>query len=160
MTTTKKHIQRNLPIDTSYKLIESYYSSIEESGCSCDNCGRLISNIAVVQDTKRGVQYNVGMDCAGTLTGIKGDFNYEWLHKIYFNEAKSARAAVMKMIKRGATEVTAKTFAAGEGFYKEEGAGMWSTNGDDVRQHRNWKQYPASSWLKYVYPMIKDILTA
>jgi hypothetical protein len=159
MATTKKTIKRNLPIDTTYTLVESFYRSLEDGGCSCDNCGRLISNIAVVKDNTRGVQYNVGMDCAGTLTGIQGNYEFEWIHKIYFNEAKSARAAMMKMIKRGATIVKAKTFKVGEGFFKEEGAGMWSTDGTDVRMHRNFKQYPASTWGKYVYPMIKDLVT-
>jgi hypothetical protein len=160
MATTKRVIKRNLPVDTTYELVESFYISLADGGCSCDNCGRLISNVAVVKDQKRNKQYSVGMDCAGTLTGIKDDFDFNFIHQSYFNDAKSARAAIKKMIKNGATEIKAKTFAAGEGFYKEEGAGMWSTSGNDTRKHTNWKQYTASSWTKYVLPMIKDLLTA
>lgn len=147
--------QYNLPITTTYKLISSYYSSIEESGTCCENCGRLIANIAVIE-SKEGNKHVVGMDCAATLSGIKGDFNFEYIHKANFNTAKQARTLLLKHIKEGKVKsLEFKTFTDDKNFYKEIGAGKWEF--EYLSGGYNWKQYPANVWINYVLPMIKDL---
>lgn len=64
---TKNIIQRNLPLDVKYILIDKSYLSIENGGgCSCDNCGKLITNVATIKNESNKV-YNVGFDCLETF---------------------------------------------------------------------------------------------
>lgn len=65
MTTTKKIIQRNLPLNVKYTLIDKKYISILDGGCVCENCFKPISNIATVK-SEIGM-YNVGFDCMETF---------------------------------------------------------------------------------------------
>jgi len=59
--------QRNLPLETKYFLIDKKYIPLENSsGCGCDNCGRLIANIATVK-SEEGKIYNIGFDCLETV---------------------------------------------------------------------------------------------
>jgi len=94
---SKKIIRRNLPINESYNLIDSYYSSMD-NGCSCENCNKIIANIAVIKNSD-GKVFNVGLDCAETLTNLKG------LQSALanFNEAKALRAKVNKAKKENKT---------------------------------------------------------
>ena len=63
----KTIIQRNLPLDTKYSLIDKHYSSlIDGNGTICENCGRLIANIATVK-SGNGKVYNIGFDCLETF---------------------------------------------------------------------------------------------
>lgn len=91
----KKVIRRNLPINDKYVLINSFYLGIE-NGVFCDNCNKNISNIAVIKNTENKV-YNVGLDCAETLTHLDGLF----LAKADFDEAKGIRAKINKAKKEG-----------------------------------------------------------
>jgi hypothetical protein len=62
----KKIVKRHLPLDVKYTCIDKKYISIlDGSGCSCDNCGKLIANIATVKSVN-GV-YNIGFDCLETF---------------------------------------------------------------------------------------------
>lgn len=156
-TTAKKVIARALPINTTYKILSSYYLSIEEGGGRCcENCGRLITNIAEIE-SKEGNKYLVGMDCAGTLSGISGNFDFEYIHKANFAAAKAARAAIVKAIKQGKVKnLTASSSINTGNFYKEIGAGMWEY--EFISGGYNWKQYPREVWQNYVFPMIKDLI--
>lgn len=64
---TKKIIQRNLPLDTKYNLIDKKYTSLIDSvGICCHNCNKLISNIATVK-SEAGNVYMIGFDCLETI---------------------------------------------------------------------------------------------
>ena len=56
--------RRNLPINIKYNLV----SITEHSDCPgvCENCGKLIVNIATIDNGIR--RYDVGLDCAETLS--------------------------------------------------------------------------------------------
>lgn len=152
---TKRVIQRNLPITTTYKILGSKYISMEDGGVCCDNCGKFITNIAEIE-SKEGQRYNVGMDCAATLSGIKDDFNFNYVHKANFTTAKGVRALLLKYIKDGKIkELTFKTYEDDKNFFKEVGAGCWDAA--LIPHGYNWKQYPKEVWNNYVLPMIKDL---
>jgi hypothetical protein len=154
---SKKLIQRNLSLlATTYTILGSWYSSLEDNPQTCANCGRVICNIAEVQDAD-GNKFMVGMDCAETLVGVKDSFDFSHIHKACFAQAKQARAKLLKAKKEGATNFSAKTFTDTNNFYKQIGSGKWDyslPNGG-----ANWKQYPAEVWGNYVLPMIKDLVT-
>lgn len=63
----KTIIKRNLDLSVNYTLIDKKYIPIEQSigAYCCDNCGKLIANIATVK-SKNGT-YNIGFDCLETL---------------------------------------------------------------------------------------------
>lgn len=159
----KRVIQRNLPINQTYTLLETYYSSIEDSATCCDNCGRLISNIAkIIGDNDKLIRH-IGIDCAETLSSIRDNLFFE----LYaFQAGKSARASILKIIKKakeqGVTlEICVQTFSSGEGYYKEAGSGMYRItpiNGS-FSNYRTWKQYPKHQWETHVLPMIKEFVT-
>ena len=92
----KKVIKQQLPIQ-SYKLIDSY-SLGDSDYLVCENCGKAIKNIGVVQGSD-GKTYHVGMDCAETLTGI-GEMDIEYYSQ-GFVQAKSLRAKIRKYQKQG-----------------------------------------------------------
>ncbi len=151
---SSKVIQRSLPITTTYKIVGSYYKSIEDGGGCCENCSKIISNIAEIENAE-GNKYSVGMDCAATLSGIKGEFDFEYTHKANFTTAKGARAGLLKAQKEGHKNLTFKTYDDENNFYKQIGSGSWEY--EHKKGGRNWKQYPADVWGSYVLPMIKDI---
>lgn len=93
--TTKRIIRRNLPINDKYVLIDSFYAGMENGTC-CDNCNKIIANIAVIKNNDNDV-FHVGMDCAATLTQLTGLFAAE----MQFAEAKGIRAKVNKAKKDG-----------------------------------------------------------
>lgn len=161
----KTLIQRALPFTQTYSLLETFYCELENGNC-CENCGRPITNIAkVIGDNDKMIRY-IGMDCAETLTGLNDSFDFNFVAKSAFQAAKSARAAIQKLIKKAAEqntnlEIKIQTFKEGEGYYKQAGSGWYSItpiNGN-MRDFRTWKQYPAEQWEKHVYPMIKQFST-
>lgn len=88
----KKVIVRNLPI-RKYRIIECSYTS---EVCYCDNCNKLIKNIATIEDENKNTHF-VGLDCAETLSGID-----EWdilYYKEKFNIGKKIRTKLLKYIK-------------------------------------------------------------
>ena len=90
----KKAIRRNLPFDK-YRIVESFYSP---DYCTCDNCNKVLKNVAVIQNSKSETFY-VGLDCAQTLSGIT-DFDI-YSHENSFECAKRIRSKVNKAIKLG-----------------------------------------------------------
>lgn len=63
----KQIIQRNLPLEVKYILTDKKYIPLEESmGICCDNCGKLIANIATVKNDL-GNSYDIGFDCLETI---------------------------------------------------------------------------------------------
>jgi len=62
----KSIIQRALPLNVKYALNGVSYLSIEDGGgCSCDNCGKLITNVANVSSVNGN--YSIGLDCLDTI---------------------------------------------------------------------------------------------
>lgn len=63
-----------LPHDTTYALVGTRYagSLLDGAGQACANCGRLITQVGTVENA-RGERFEVGMDCAQTLSGIDQD---------------------------------------------------------------------------------------
>ena len=57
---------KNLPHGQYTKTGTNYVALIDGFGCTCDNCGRLISNLVYVQH-ESGKRYTIGQDCAKTL---------------------------------------------------------------------------------------------
>jgi len=63
----KTIIKRNLALDTKYVVIDKKYIPIENGcGLGCDNCGKLIANIATVKN-ENGEMFSIGFDCMETL---------------------------------------------------------------------------------------------
>lgn len=102
---TKKFIKHELPADK-YEIVETFSLS-EGEYITCENCGKVIRNIAIVQDSK-GKKFHVGLDCAETLSGIdEYDIAY-WSEN--FNIAKTIRAKVNKARKLGAEITVGNTY--------------------------------------------------
>lgn len=63
----KAIIKRNLPLNVKYIVTDKKYIPLENGfGCGCDNCGKLIANIATVKNETNEV-FNIGFDCLETL---------------------------------------------------------------------------------------------
>lgn len=102
----KKVIQRMLPLDVKYRLIEVTYLSIEDGGgCSCDNCGKLITNIAHIQNDQ-GKNYAIGLDCLDTILENNNLLEHESYVQYVFSDkpaiqkAKQLRSKCLKMAKQ------------------------------------------------------------
>lgn len=76
MKKAKQLIERNLKFNQKYIYLEIIRGSIESGQfCTCDNCGKLITNMVKVanKDTKK--QHYIGTDCAETLAQAKCLYN-------------------------------------------------------------------------------------
>lgn len=97
----KTIIQRALPLDIKYSIIGISYISIFDGGCTCDNCSRLISNIATVKDAN-GKTYQIGTDCMETLllnnSLLDNESYINYLHsdKPAIQKAKQLRSKILK----------------------------------------------------------------
>jgi hypothetical protein len=64
----KKIIQRKLSLTQKYLLVGCVYKALADGDASqCENCGKLISNIATVKGEEDNKSYHVGMDCLETF---------------------------------------------------------------------------------------------
>lgn len=92
----KAIIQRALPLDKKYILIDKKYIPIEVSlgAYCCENCGKLISNIATVQS--EGKRYNIGFDCLETIL-----INNSLLSTGDVNEYQKYKKMIPKIIRFG-----------------------------------------------------------
>lgn len=101
----KKIIQRNLPLNTKYSLIGVKYISIIDGGCTCDNCGTPIANIATVKD-ENGNTYQIGMDCLDTvilnnkLLDNESYVQYIFSDKPAIEKAKQLRNKILRQQKK------------------------------------------------------------
>lgn len=64
----KNIIERSLPLNVRYNLINKKYIPIEQScgAYCCDNCGQIIANIATVKNDNNEV-FDIGFDCLETI---------------------------------------------------------------------------------------------
>lgn len=93
---TRKPAQRNLPHNTSYKFLHAFATGGVENGCPCDNCGKLLAQVAVIESAE-GKQYQVGLDCAATLATVD-PYEFEPAEHL-FKEAKKTRGYLTKDLK-------------------------------------------------------------
>jgi hypothetical protein len=139
--------QRNLSLLTTYTITGSFYAGMEDGTC-CENCGKLIANIAKVQN-KEGENFLVGMDCAETLSGIKDSFEFNYTHKVNFNQAKQVRAKVLKF-KKDSSENTVTVWK------NKDGDSVISYNRyvNGNFNGRGWNTYKKDVYENYILPMI------
>jgi len=139
----KAIIKRALPLDVRYTVIDKKYISLVDGfGCTCDNCGKLIANIAIVKSVN-GV-YNIGFDCLETFlmnNNLLDGFTSENLDNVRHNIKTSLRFAkhvreVMDM--NSANPITGIKFTGLQyGTWVEF---YWLTNGTtDSRNNSNFK---------------------
>lgn len=63
----KAIIKRTLPLDVKYIVIDKKYIPLENGmGLCCDNCNKLIANIATIKN-EAGNVFNIGFDCLDTI---------------------------------------------------------------------------------------------
>tara|TARA_R110000868_G_scaffold239674_1_gene494143 strand:- start:529 stop:951 length:423 start_codon:yes stop_codon:yes gene_type:complete len=76
MKPTKQLIERNLKFNQKYTYLGLTRGSIESGMlCSCDNCGKLITNMVQVGNNETREKFTIGTDCAETLSKAKCLFN-------------------------------------------------------------------------------------
>jgi hypothetical protein len=62
----KAIIERRLPLNVRYTVTDKKYIPVlEGGGCTCDNCGKLIANIATIKSVNG--TYSIGFDCLETF---------------------------------------------------------------------------------------------
>jgi hypothetical protein len=100
----KKVQQRNLPLDVKYTLVSVSHQSLEDGGYTCQNCGRLIANIASIKSEDGVISY-VGLDCLDTLLeaslqlDTEGRLEYLYSALPAIAAAKAIRAKILKKLK-------------------------------------------------------------
>lgn len=101
----KRVIQRALPLDVKYTIENISYLSIEDGGgCSCDNCGKLITNTATVKSDKG--TYTIGLDCLESvilnneLIDSNEYIEYLYSDKPAIGKAKSLRSKILREFKK------------------------------------------------------------
>lgn len=80
----KQLIERRLPLNVKYIVTDKKYIPVlDGGGCTCDNCGKLIANIATVKSTNGS--FNIGFDCLETFllnNSLLDGFNLEEYEKV------------------------------------------------------------------------------
>src|SRR3990167_3450645 len=68
-----KRIIGRLPVNVRYTVIDTAYKAKDAIDFSvCDNCGKIISNIAIIEN-EQNQRYSVGLDCASTMQLYRND---------------------------------------------------------------------------------------
>lgn len=90
----KAVIERNLPLNTKYIVTDKKYIPLTEGfGCTCDNCNKLIANIATVKN-EAGKSFNIGFDCLETVL-----INNSLLSTNDIKEYERVKAMIPKVIR-------------------------------------------------------------
>lgn len=92
----------NLRLNQSYKIIDTEYRGKfinSFDALQCQNCGLLITNIAIVEGSEDKIKYSIGLDCAATLTSINACELAEAKKKL------ARRARFMKFLKTEAKSI-------------------------------------------------------
>jgi len=122
-TKKTKNVKRyNLPINDIYYIKDSYYTGGLENACICENCNRPISNVAVIENDKKEV-FNVGLDCASTLSNLQ---NFYFLD-LEFKELKNLLAKISKA-KKQCFDLTYKIGTDGDLIVHSNGNLIFYTN--------------------------------
>lgn len=76
MKPEKQLIERNLKFNFKYQYQGITRGSIESGQLtSCDNCGKLITNMVKVIQRETGTHFTIGTDCSDTLIKAKAMYN-------------------------------------------------------------------------------------
>jgi hypothetical protein len=150
--------------DLSYELIESYYtgSLIDGGGTSCQNCGKVITSVAVVRDSA-GVKHTIGMDCAATLAGLPGSLPFEAAQEAV-SYAKKLRAALKRFFAEFGDEAQVASYTP-RAVAKLEGTQIIVVTSEqcqyfaDKRRARNRYNLPAKYWESHILPMCREFIT-
>ncbi len=88
-----------LPMNHTYKILGLSYRGAEEVCDVCQNCWRMIQNIAVIQN-EEWIKFTVGLDCANTLESqeISNYWEFEQ-NKKELRNFTSRLSAIRKLIK-------------------------------------------------------------
>lgn len=131
----KTVIKRNLPLNVQYTCIDKkYIPLIDGCGTCCDNCGKLIANIATVKSVN-GVYY-IGFDCLETFL-----INNSLLDAASVEDYQKIKKQLPTLIKhskeineaiKGATGKVVKLIF-------------------DVTDFKHWIKYGKSSYLTFYY---------
>lgn len=63
----KRIIQRQIPLNQQYTLIDKQYSPLlDGGGCTCYNCSKPIARIATIKN-EDGQKFDIGFDCLDTI---------------------------------------------------------------------------------------------
>lgn len=97
----KAGIKKNIGVLSMYEkyTLEGVTDMGEDNICSCENCGRAIRYVATLKDSK-GIKYDVGTECAKTLSYASFSDIYEMEQRI--KELKK-NAEILKVLKRSGT---------------------------------------------------------
>lgn len=72
MANTRKVVERNLKFNNTYIYKGMSRGSIESGQCtSCDNCGKLITNMVTVHCPELQRDFTIGTDCAATIAKVE-----------------------------------------------------------------------------------------
>lgn len=94
----KNIIQRKLPLDTSYALVDKKYVSLVDGyGCTCDNCGKLIANMATIANPVNK-HFTIGFDCLDTI--LLNNAILSQTEIADYQQYKQALTKIMKFIKQ------------------------------------------------------------
>lgn len=129
-----KAAQHALPHNTTYKLVRTYHTGGIENGVSCQNCGKLLTSVAVVVD-EAAREHHVGLDCASTLATVN-PFEFDSAAEA-FSLGKKVRAAILKNSKRFGAEFVLEVYE----FLNSEQQVEISLNGLRVRGNGTRDRY-------------------
>lgn len=103
----KKPAQHALPHNTTYSLASTFHTGGLENGVPCQNCGKVLTNVAVVKNTA-GDSFQVGLDCAATLATVN-PFEFNAAEEA-FGMGKKVRAAILKYSKKFGAEFSLEVY--------------------------------------------------
>lgn len=110
-----------LPVNCKYNVINiSYKAKDAVDYCICDNCGKIISNIAVIENEKKQI-FCVGLDCATTMSLYQNDSVFDLI------QAKKELARRAKFVKWYKTQCKSIIEDGGYYFYETE-TKEWRSN--------------------------------
>ncbi len=149
----KKTIERNLALHHTYILVSTNYATLESGTVHhCANCNRPIVNTATVKDTTIDQTYIVGIDCAASLQGVKGQENFKQeLDK--FAEATSALVWLKHKIKKHKGYIKTITLDDYEANNLYAGSiTLHLTMGDE------WRNCYKPGWESHTKPMVENLI--
>lgn len=135
--------ERNLPLNTKYVVIDKKYIPLENGvGLCCDNCGKLIANIATVKN-EDGKAFNIGFDCLETilinnsLLSTNDIEDYEKVKKMIpkvIRFSKSIRETIAKNSSHNITGLLFEKPTLGSDFYPY----YWLTNNQTTSRDNDY----------------------
>lgn len=133
-----------------YELIEVSKLGIESgTALTCEDCGRVIFNFAVIKGKQDGKSYTVGLTCVKKLLQIK-QVTFDWETQIryerecaLFDEATRFRKKLEKLVKGGVYKFGIEDFKDKEGnmfisIYRERNGRFDGRIGTFESRFKSW----------------------